>query len=145
MIKTLDERIAKCKKEFERRVEREKRLEEILFKVPELYNVDAVSHSDIFLVVKIATFLDNLESLEFILLELIPAISDCGFKWEEEVFDYCFVYETGIYHGIYFRIIVYATDQCVLEKVPTGRVVKKRKEIEVEEDEYEVVVRCPGE
>ena len=143
-MNTLEERLKQRKKDYETLVRQEHFLEEIYEKLSHLVERDYLRASVHDTAIHIYI---HPSGIDFTELTLIPALSDIfEAKWDKRILDSSIVYTTVIRKEgkstIFFNISPNIEGTCQFLKIPTGRVHKVRKQIEVDEPEYEIVMDC---
>ena len=145
-MKSLEERIADRVLEHEKILKAEHKLQNFLDRlIPALQSSDVITGSayndNAFVYVSV----DSLEDFEE---HTINRLSD-HFKmnWKREIDDFEVTYSPEsklILNDYYIFLTIRATptDSCKIVKVPTGKIVKISKYMEVEEAEYEYLVEC---
>jgi hypothetical protein len=145
MIKTLQERLAKKKKEYKANMKSELILEGILFHVPTLYTVSTTAYCyNDSISVQVVTSINDIELIEIDLFDEFFGILG-EVEWAKSITTEKIIYTLYIYYKKYFlslNISVKFNDSCSIERVPTGKIKKVQKQVTVDEPEFEVVYNC---
>ncbi len=148
MIEMLSDRLNKHKQEYKNNIADELIIEKLLFECPSLYGHKLYNSTSIFKnKIYLTLYLYSIELLDEIFLDVVPEISKFSKNWKVSIEDESITL-TNIFNidnrtiSLTINYIQHDSNSCKIVKIPTGRMVKKTKYIEIDELEYKTVVEC---
>lgn len=140
MVKTLKERLHEESETYRKNIAGQITFQEFLDKIPLSVEVVGVTvYSDM------GRIYINSPSIEHTEMVILPQLTDAfNVKWKRIVSEDKVNYIADIFnkYHLYIYISVIPEDSCEIIKVPTGKTKKVKREVWVEEQEFETVVNC---